>query len=164
MLSDIKRKLASILVEQNLKEADVVHILSLIRKILEIEGREKQKDYEKLKFYCDWALHSKIRKTEPVSDDLMAFIQGVTTSPYKIFHVEMKRFLKEFGLDTAIYSSPKNILYFEQMLTQIYTDIPLSIRNHNKNFTLKSGKLSQEKIGTTNVHILVRDFTITDIK
>jgi hypothetical protein len=58
----LQAKLKAILREAPRSEAKVVYVLVEMRKFLEREGREKEKQFSTLKFFCDWVVHSKLTK------------------------------------------------------------------------------------------------------
>jgi hypothetical protein len=114
MKNDIRNKLQGELIKQIEGEPQVVYILSRIRKIIEID--KKEDDYAKLKFYCDWALHSKINNVGAMREILDGIIArdgkaGMDlTMQFDTLHGEIKRFLKEYGLSP--FTIPKKILSF----------------------------------------------------
>jgi len=99
--------------------------------MLEIGGKEKE--YNKLKFYCDWALHSQINNIGAVRDVLDGIIARNTESgldltlQFKTFREEFKRFLQDNQLSTTIYDSEESRFRFEMYLSHIYTDTPLIV-------------------------------------
>ncbi len=133
MRNDIREKLQTELNRKTEGEPQVVYILSRVRKMLEIDGKEKEAEYNKLKFYCDWALHSKINNVGAVRDILDGIIAREVKAgadlvvQFKTFHEEFKKFLKEYDLSTTIYDSPENKFPFEMHLSQIYADTPLIV-------------------------------------
>ncbi|MFO0388664.1 MAG: hypothetical protein ACK502_02945 [Alphaproteobacteria bacterium] len=70
MIPDIISKLQQTISNGIKTEAQVVYVLVQIRKILEQQGNAAQQ-YEYLKFYCDWALHTKLsgRFTQTILQD-----------------------------------------------------------------------------------------------
>lgn len=75
MINKVKYKL-QISLRKKLKvndEAQVVYIISLIRKIIEIERTQVQ--YKTLKAYSDWALHSKNDSNKGIQDILNDFVE-----------------------------------------------------------------------------------------
>lgn len=133
MVNDIREKLQVELNQSIEGEPQVVYILSRVRKILEIGGKEKEQEYNKLKFYCDWALHSKINNVGAVRDILDGIVArkgeagADLTMRFTTLHEELKRFIAEYGLSTTIYDSDENRFPFEMYLSQIYADTPLII-------------------------------------
>jgi hypothetical protein len=58
MIPDIVRKLEALLNKGVTAEAEVVYLMSGLRKLLEQQQAKKQ--YKYLTFHCDWTLHSKL--------------------------------------------------------------------------------------------------------
>lgn len=58
MQNEILGKILPLLKQIPQTEYEVVYVLSEIRKLLERDGREES--FERLKFYCDWALHARL--------------------------------------------------------------------------------------------------------
>lgn len=133
MRNDIREKLQIELNKKIEGEPQVVYILSRVRKMLEIDGKQKEAEYNKLKFYCDWALHSQIDNVNAVRDILDGIIArkggagADLAMQFNTFHEEFKRFLQEYGLSTIIYDSEENRFFFEMHLSQIYADTPLVV-------------------------------------
>jgi len=133
MVNDIREKLQVELNKPIEGEPQVVYILSRVRKILEIRGKAKEQEYNKLKFYCDWALHSQINNVGAVRDILDGIVArkgeagADLTMRFTTLHEELKKFLAEEGLSTTIYNSDETRFPFEMHLSQIYADTPLII-------------------------------------
>jgi hypothetical protein len=131
MRNDIREKLQNELNKKIEGEPQVIYILSRVRKILEID--KKGEEYSKLKFYCDWALHSEINNVGAVRDILEGIIalngeSGLDlTMQFTTFHEEFKKFLQEYNLSTIIYDSDVSRFPFEMSLSQIYADTPLIV-------------------------------------
>jgi len=131
MRNDIKEKLQTELDKQIKGEPQVVYILSRVRKILEIDRKEEQ--YKKLKFYCDWALHSEINNVGAVKDLLYGIIAKDNKMEmdfivrFDTFHNELKKFLSKNGLSSAMYDSKENVFSFNKFLSAIYSDTPLIV-------------------------------------
>lgn len=60
MEQEIIRKLTEELNKGITTEAQVVYLLAEIRKLLERQQARDHSDYKYLKFYCDWALHTRL--------------------------------------------------------------------------------------------------------
>lgn len=133
MRNDIREKLHIELNKKIEGEPQVVYVLSRVRKMLEIGGKEKEAEYSKLKFYCDWALHSKINNVGAVKDLLDGVIakEGKATLDliinYDAFHFELKKFLQENDLRSIMYESKDGTFLFNMFLSSIYSDTPLII-------------------------------------
>lgn len=148
MINDIKDKLRIILDKDRFEETDVVYILSRIRKILEID--KKEKEFKKLKFYCDWALHSQIDNTDAMKDDLETFLRGSLEKGrdflfFKPFDEEFATFLKEYSMSTGIYNNTDTELQFKQLLTRIYSDTPLIVKvTKKRKIVIKESKIGRQ--------------------
>jgi hypothetical protein len=131
MKNDIRDKLQGELMKKIEGEPQVVYILSRVRKILEIDGREDE--YKILKFYCDWALHPKINNIRAVKDLIDGVVasdarsNGDLTMWFGSLHKDLKRFFKENGLSTILYDSDEKTFWFNKFLSQIYSDTPLVV-------------------------------------
>jgi hypothetical protein len=151
---EILRKLNAALTEDIQNEYQVVYIHSRIRKYLEL--KDKKSKYKFLNFYCNWALHSKINRTEPVADVLREFIKGTDENKFLTFdHLtkDLEAFLNEHGLSDKILKDRDNFLRFEKLLIDIYSDTPLEVFPEEKQIiTIKKGDgdldFSCEIIGT----------------
>lgn len=164
-LPSIQEKLKAVLRKNSFNEVDVVYILSRIRKILEIDNKEKK--YKKLKFFCDWALHKQIDNTDPVSEDLQNFDDTIVVHKflqYEQFDKEFKRFLSEYKIDTDIYSNLKSRLEFHQLLIEIYSDTPVIVKTIKKRkITIKKGELQEVILDDgTKAYAFPTKYTITD--
>lgn len=61
---EILAKLENVLTTSSLGEADVQHLFTLARKLIENVPKPDRPKYALLKFYCDWTLHSEIDRSE----------------------------------------------------------------------------------------------------
>lgn len=133
MMDDIKEKLASELTKPILEESQVVYILSRVRKILEKDESKNQGKYKKLKFYCDWALHSEIeRGTRAFQEEFEKFVQGNMDAgtgilTFQFFDTEFINFLKHYQIPIQNYTNVPYNLAFKKLLSQIYADTPLIV-------------------------------------
>lgn len=142
MQEDIKSKLEKALSKDSFEESDVVYILSRIRKLLEIDNK---KTYQRLKFYCDWALHSQIDNTQSIDRELRTIIKDLSSSPqifYKVFWDDLKIFFKEYQISATLLTDIERIHQFEKKLSNIYSDTPLILKDVKK--TRITFELSQE--------------------
>ncbi len=145
----------------------MVYILSRIRKILEAESKEVKSRYKKLKFYCDWSLHIEIKNTDSISDELINLSDDILSShnffAYKSFHKEIKKFLKEYNIQTSIYKNFENLLDFNQKLTDIYSDTPLIVKfTKKKKITIKEGEFKVIKKNGIKAYVPSIRFTVID--
>lgn len=138
MQNQIISKLGVILNSEIKNEYEVVYILSRVRKIW--ETLDKPYKYNKLIFYCDWALHTSINSTGRVEDELKQFIYDVFENDFidfKHFRNEFKVFLEEFNLPKSIVEDSEKFNNFRKILVDIYSDTPLYLRgNINQKITL----------------------------
>lgn len=126
----ILKKLTSKLTTVPTSEADVVYILSRIRKILEQNNYPEK--YCRLNFYCNLALHSKIdRPPKSIIDLLWGIKNGDPNNSIFEFtnqlHEQLHEFIKEFGLPDTIYKEPHGVKHFNKLLFDIYSDTPIII-------------------------------------
>lgn len=130
---EILRKLSDVLTGDIKNEYQVVYILSRIRKYLELKNKKSK--YKYLNFYCNWALHTKLDRTEPVADVLRDFINHKDSGSFLKFEPlikELKTFLNEYGLPDRIIEEPENCQRFLNILVDIYSDTPLEVYPEEK--------------------------------
>lgn len=128
MQDDIKLKLSSELTKNIDSEAQVIYILSRIRKIIDSEKRGGE--FKVLKFYCNWALHHQIDDTAPVdkyirnlkSPDTLKFLD------FSLFSDELLRFFKKHSLPSVICTDKTREENFKSLLIEILLDTPLMIK------------------------------------
>lgn len=109
MKKDINYKIRNILSkdESNVAEADVQHLFSLMRKLVERMPRREARKYSLLKFYCDWTVHVTLdRKTEAT-----AIIQQAESI--------IKKHLKPGANDTQLSKELTQLLTLAKLRTQI---------------------------------------------
>ncbi len=126
-------------------EAQVVYILSRIRKYLELRNFPGQ--YKQLNFYSNWALHTKIDRTEPVRDVLLEFLNQPLEARFlrfTHFHQELKKFLVDHNLPTKIVDDQKSFNDFRKILIKIYSDTPLEVYIGKKIITLSKTEITSE--------------------
>ncbi len=132
-LSEILEKLNTEINKDITEESQVVYILSRIRKYLEIKNLKSQ--YKYLNFYCNWILHSKIDRTEPVIDILREFDNGTDEGKFlefNYFYNDFKSFLDSEGLDSEKILGKVNYLKFINLLLDILSDTPVEFYPDNK--------------------------------
>jgi hypothetical protein len=107
-------------------EIQVVFILSKIRKLLEWDNAKGK--YKILNFYCNWVLHNKIDKAEPVGKILKDFIVNKADRYKLIFHEEFKKefrkFLKDYNLPVL---STVQMEKFKNELNKALSETPVEI-------------------------------------
>jgi hypothetical protein len=144
LIPSIYQKLQDLIDHGINEECHVVYMLACIRKILE----QSNEQWGNLKFYCDWALHARMRGRpaqkiiEIFNEAHTIMIKGEETLPPEIQEIskfskltsELQLFLSEHNLlspeHTFDYWSKFIFLY-----TSIIEDCPLQFNN---NFPLKS--------------------------
>ena len=113
-------------------ESQVVYILSRVRKYLEIKNLKGK--YRNLNFYCNWGLHAKIDRTEPVADILREVAKlsekGVKFLTFEHLRTDLKNFFKENNIPENILD--KQWLEFTRLLIDIYSDTPLEFYPEGK--------------------------------
>lgn len=129
---DILFKLSRELSKDIQDETQAVFILSRIRKYLEL--KKLQNDYKYLNFYCNWALHPSLDRTEAVSDILKDFVDGTDDLRFLNFdklYLELKRFNDDNNLPRRIFET-ENYLRFVNLLVEIYAETPLEFSSGEK--------------------------------
>lgn len=113
-------------------EPQVVYILSRIRKILELKKLKEK--YKYLNFYCNWALHSKMDRTEPVKTILREFLkldQARMKFPlFEYLKEELQSFLENNSLPDRIVNDQWTSL--REKLLDIYSDTPVEVYPEEK--------------------------------
>lgn len=155
MVNEIKVKLGIELNQPIQTELQVIYILSRIRKILEID--KKEKEYKKLKFYCDWALHSQIDNTDAIKDVLGTVIDRPEDASdffnYRPLDQDLKKFLTDYNLPSTIYNTNETERIFKEILTRIYSDTPLIVKQ------VKKTKITINEVIIHGAHGI--DFSVT---
>lgn len=123
---EILDKLSGELRKEITSELQVVYILSKIRKFLEWEN--KQGEYKTLNFYCNWVLHSKIDRAEPVSKILTEFIENEEQRYRFLLHEEfigeLYKFLTKYELPLL---SQGNLHSFINGLNEAISESPVDV-------------------------------------
>lgn len=113
-------------------EAQVVYILSRIRKYLELKNQKSK--YKYLNFYCNWALHAKLERTEPISDVLRGVSKlneiGIRFLTFEHLKMDLKNFFRKNDIPEDILD--KQWLKFRSLLRDIYSDTPLEFYPEGK--------------------------------
>jgi hypothetical protein len=118
-------------------EAQIVYILSRIRKLIEFE--KKKLIYPYLYFYCDLSLHSEIDKTkkEPRHGILKTFVENPENTHRFGFHTdfrnELNLFLVEYGIRRLTGSRLDRFIF---LLGQVIADTPIIINIDNFKYTI----------------------------
>lgn len=123
------------------EECHVVYLLSCIRKIIEQENTST--NFRTLKFYCHWALHSKLQGR--LAQDMLAHLNTVdfssaSTSPPPIIQnfsrfqqliEQIEIFLQEYQISLPENTSD-NWARFILLYASVIEDCPLVINNNNR--------------------------------
>lgn len=135
----ILEKLAEKLKTVPVSESDVVYILSIIRKVLEINNYPEA--YSALNFYCNLALHPKIDRLPKSISDMLVRIKDGGTNPkaysnsiigFEDLHQQLISFLKEYNLSDIIYTEEYGVKKFNKLLLGIYSDTPIILTIEEK--------------------------------
>jgi hypothetical protein len=154
---NILKKLNNELNRDITDECQVVYILSLIRKMLEMK-KQKEK-YELLNFYCNWSLHSNLdQKTKIISemfDDHINNLEdaNVIANRMKFNQVDffklhdlrddLKKFTTEYDLSLGLLEKNNQWIEFVKLLLDVIEDCPIvCIKSSKKirNMELKKNK------------------------
>ena len=146
---DIYSKLNSAMESLDFSEANVVYILSRVRKLIELTG--EQDEYSVLNFYCNFALHVEIdRPPQSIVEMLTAIKEGTDYGGiigFEDFHADFQRFLEEKGLSNAIYADDRNVQNLRFALTSIYSDTPIFIKTTGDKVKMdQHGSISFESV------------------
>lgn len=141
MIPSICTKMQNLINDGITKECHVVYLLTCIRKILEQE--DPNPDFELLKFYSDWALHSKLqgRTAQNVlsyfnqghsllvngDDNLPTEIQNI--SKFNNLIEDIKKFLESHSISLPEHTT-SNSSKFISLYASIIEDCPLIINPH----------------------------------
>ncbi|MGD0887249.1 MAG: hypothetical protein ABSA46_20590 [Thermodesulfovibrionales bacterium] len=162
MTPDILRKLAVELNTGITTEVQVVYLLAGIRKLIERDKTEDQ--YPRLKFHCDWALHSSmdraaakaiLRQFDAAHPLLLGNVElHNLPAPLKSeidristmhsFEEELSKFLAAYGLPLLTQHRYDGWVHFLHLYTKVIEDIPLvvavpAIRKKPKQATSDTG-------------------------
>jgi hypothetical protein len=137
MKSEIIQELGEELRKDLREKSQARNILSLIRKILDIEHKGEGAKYRKLKFYCNWALHPEIERIDSVRDLLKGVIDiddqaRMDFFQFKPFYEELEEFAEEYNLSSVIPKTPVEQHLMGKLLSQIYSNTPLIIKDVKK--------------------------------
>lgn len=143
MIPSICTKMQSLMNDGITMECHVVYLLTCIRKILEQEDPNSQ--FDLLKFYCDWALHSKLKGRTAQSvlahfnEGHASLIDAQSNLPIPIQNIskfsdlinDIKEFLQTHSVSLPDYSS-SDWSRFIFLYASVVEDCPLII---NANIT-----------------------------
>lgn len=118
-------------------ECQVVFVLSRIRKYIEFNNSSKDAKYEPVKFYCNWALHTKITDIRSVRDVLAESTDYDSNDTGFVWLEHFRRVMSDFlvceGLPNKWVSNGADWDKLKEILHDIYGDTPLIIRSPIKN-------------------------------
>ena len=130
---EILEKLQKELNREIRDECQVIYILSRIRKILEIS--DERSKYKMLNFYCNWALHAKIDRTEPVGNEFRTFLSNPKDENFvylKYLHTELVEFFTNYKLEAKNFFEKANYLRFMNLIVDICADTPVEVYSEEK--------------------------------
>ena len=123
------------------EECQVLYLLVEIRKVL---GRENNRKYPILRFYCNWSVHTdkdSTKEMEVVMKDIYEDIEKQITNPALVgmngktkvisfmymedLQAEMTKFLQEYELPISL-TEKSNWLEFVKLLVKILVDQPIN--------------------------------------
>ena len=137
MKTEIARKINAEIVKGITKETQVVYILAGVRKI--IEQLDEPVEFARLKFYCDWALHSKMTKRPAqevvrILDFIYQCMRKGKRAPahseasllikFDLLKLELSTFLRKF--DLRDFTEGTNMwVIFIYLYSRVVEDCPL---------------------------------------
>lgn len=143
------KKLAALLHVGITDEAQVIYLMSGVRKLLEQQQTKKQ--YQYLTFHCDWTLHSKLEG--PAAQDVLQYFEAANAhlktgvplhqlpsdlrreidniSQMKHFEKELDAFLQAHGLPGINATRTDGWIHFLHLYAQVVEDCPLVIAGKN---------------------------------
>jgi hypothetical protein len=165
MLSEIIDKLAAELKStEELTEPRVVYTLVQVRKLIEAKNEAVQ--YPLLKFFCDWAVHSKLDKTGAsrvikLFDDFQETALTKSSKEYlehgerlrgevldaEVFRTELQRFFVAVPLPDNLCIEDKRWYSFLSLYGKVIHETPLEIKTTSMKY-IKSVTVSYETVST----------------
>jgi hypothetical protein len=146
-------------------ESDVIHFITEVRKLLEITN---SKSFPFLKFFCDWALHSSIdRSNIPLKifkkitntiiygpNNVLQWVRPLESITFVEFRKDLGKFLKEHNLPTELTRKNRTWRQFLEGYIFLIVDSPLML-NSNKPHQKKLLKTRRKWGINSKVSILV---------
>lgn len=137
MKNEIARKIQREIDVGISSEAQVVYVLAGLRKI--IEQSENSKGFGRLKFYCDWALHS--RMSGPPAQDVVKILESIYNhmvdkksvpdrseamllTKFELLKEEVSNFLQQLHL-TDFTKAVNDWMVFIFLYSRVVQDCPL---------------------------------------
>jgi hypothetical protein len=129
MTNSLKDKLQLALSKKLDDECRVVYILSRIRKLMDLDT-DLNSNYKVLRKYCDWSLHAKIDRIEPLKKILEEFLEHKDHREKILSHdefvVDFKLFIKNILFVDLTDDYIKEFIY---RLNFILSDTPIELNN-----------------------------------
>ncbi len=136
---NITQKLSAEIESGIVKETQVVYILASVRKIL--EQLEETEEFGRLKFYCDWALHSRL--SGPPAQEVVRILEliykcmvaggrapdhseAMRLIKFDLLKEELSTFLRKFGLKDLTQSTNAWVVFI-YLYSRVVDDCPLVI-------------------------------------
>lgn len=129
--------------KQNVPESDVIHLITEIRKVLEITNSKSKFPF--LRFFCDWALHSSIDRSDiPIeifrkitntiiygTNNVLQWTRPLENITFVEFRKDLREFLKKYSLPTKVTQKNQAWKQFLEGYVFLIVDCPLKL-NRNK--------------------------------
>jgi len=150
MEDDIITKIKTTLViNKNIKEADVRSLMILVRKLLDKMPKSDQNSYLIIRLFCNWVAHIKITQSNTglrilaeINDALVSVKNSKDTNEiqtkisqaigYPALRKELKSFFSHIGVDDTLVSDNNVWAIFITNLIEIIRDVPLSFPQLSK--------------------------------
>lgn len=121
------------------KESQVVYLLAGVRKMIEQSGNRGE--LGRLKFYCDWALHSRL--SGPPAQDVVRILESIykcmvnneraqeyseamRLMKFDLLKEDLSMFLNKFGLDDLTKNTNAWVAFI-YLYSRVVEDCPLAI-------------------------------------
>ncbi len=169
-------KIQGLLKKTTRLESEDSHLLSLIRKELENLDEKEITDFSDLKLFCDWALHNKIDRSaagsrlvakihETIHQVKTAHTDHVISEASKTlllpFSEQLRAFLTDRNLPTAITDDAQAWRHFLRNIFQIVEQVPICIKSKDED-TLKDSPL-KTGMWVNELTIIKVDFSALDM-
>ena len=162
-------KLNHLLNKKPLSESECVHVLVLIRQ--ELEALKTKSNFDYIKFFCDWSLHTTIDRSMAGSNiivsvnkvlndkrhsDTDTLIKEISAQLIGNFKGQMKDFLNKNSLPSDIIDNDNQWKEFLKMMLEIISQKPVILikKKHEKKV---SGNPLKEGMWATEISIVKID-------
>jgi hypothetical protein len=147
---------------------ELIYFLVLIRKILEEGGEARKKEFKFVYFYCNWALHSKINRTEDMSEVLNGILQNYQERIHQMFSLapfeeDLKKFLDSFRLDTGILTTPSRNAQLRLQMLYALELTPLYFRENQVRIVLHNIQPIPNTVGSYSSILTVQDVPTNNV-